>query len=375
MPGVHKASTVIFESTAALRARQWKDKSGYTYGLHGTPTTFVLEERLATLEGGLQTVLAPSGLSAIALVDMALLKTGDEVLIPDNVYGPNKELALGELAAWGIAHRIYDPLRADLLPALITPKTRLLWLEAAGSVSLEFPDLIGVLKVARAHPQITVALDNTWGAGLALSAFELDPGLGLPKGVDISVHALTKYPSGGADVLMGSVVTRDEALHQQIKLTHMRMGLGVGGNDVEAILRGLPSLPLRYAAHDAATRQIAHWLSQRTEFSQVLHPALPLSPGHSFWAQTCCAAGGLVSVVLADRYTREQADAFVDALRLFKIGYSWGGPVSLAVPYRLKYMRTLDGAPDGVLIRLAIGLERVEDLLADLDQALSVLAG
>ncbi len=136
MPWVHKASTVIFENTAALHARQWKDKSGYTYGLHGTPTTFILEERLATLEGGLQTVLAPSGLSAIALVDMALLKAGDEVLIPDNAYGPNKELALHELAAWGIQHRFYDPLRADLLPGLITPQTRLLWLEAAGSVTL-----------------------------------------------------------------------------------------------------------------------------------------------------------------------------------------------------------------------------------------------
>ncbi|MDE2592993.1 MAG: PLP-dependent transferase [Burkholderiales bacterium] len=373
MPGVHKASTVIFENTAALRARQWKDKSGYTYGLHGTPTTFILEERLATLEGGLQTVLAPSGLSAIALVDMALLKAGDEVLIPDNAYGPNKELALHELAAWGITHRFYDPLRADLLADLITPQTRLLWLEAAGSVTLEFPDLIGLLKVARAHPKITVALDNTWGAGLAFSAFELDPGEGLPKGVDVSIHALTKYPSGGADVLMGSVVTRDDALHQQIKLTHMRMGLGVGGNDVEAILRGLPSLPLRYAAHDAATRQVAQWLAQRSEFSQVLHPALPQSPGHAHWAQIGGAAGGLVSVILASRYAREQVDAFVDALKLFKIGYSWGGPVSLAVPYQLKHMRALEGAPQGTLVRLAIGLERVEDLLADLDQALSVL--
>ncbi|MGE5453497.1 MAG: PLP-dependent transferase [Acidobacteriota bacterium] len=374
MPGVHKASTVIFENTAALHARQWKDKSGYTYGLHGTPTTFILEERLATLEGGLQTVLAPSGLSAIALVDMALLKAGDEVLIPDNAYGPNKELALHELAAWGITHRFYDPLRADLLPGLISPQTRLLWLEAAGSVTLEFPDLLGLLRVARSHPQITVALDNTWGAGLAFPAFELDPGPDLPKGVDISVHALTKYPSGGADVLMGAVVTRDESLHLRIKLAHMRLGLGVGANDVEAILRGLPSLPLRYAAHDQATREVAQWLAQRPECGQVLHPALPQSPGHAYWAHLCGAAGGLVSVVFDSRYTRAQVDAFVDALKVFKIGYSWGGPVSLAVPYQLKHMRALAGAPQGNLVRLAIGLERVQDLLADLDQALSVLA-
>ncbi len=220
-----------------------------------------------------------------------------------------------------------------------------------------------------------MALDNTWGAGLAFSAFELDPGAGLAKGVDISVHALTKYPSGGADVLMGAVVTRDDALHQQIKLAHMRMGLGVGANDVEAILRGLPSLPLRYAAHDAATRQVAQWLAQRSEFSQVLHPALPQSPGHEHWAQICGAAGGLVSVIFAGHYTRNQVDAFVDALKVFKIGYSWGGPVSLVVPYQLRHMRTLEGAPQGTLVRLAIGLERVQDLLADLDQALSVLVG
>ncbi|HET8869807.1 MAG TPA: PLP-dependent transferase [Aquabacterium sp.] len=373
MPGVYKASTVIFKDTAALRARQWKDKSGYTYGLHGTPTTFILEERLAELEGGLQTVLAPSGLSAISLVDMAVLKAGDEVLIPDNAYGPNKELALGELAAWGIGHRIYDPLRADLLPGLITDKTRLLWVEAAGSVTLEFPDLLGLLKVARAHPHLKVALDNTWGAGLAFPAFELDPGAGLPKGVDISVHALTKYPSGGADVLMGAVVTRDEALHHQIKLCHMRLGLGVGANDAEAILRGLPSLPLRYAAHDASTRAVAEWLEGRPEFSSVLHPSHPDSPGHQYWSQTCGAAGGLVSVIFDDGYGRDQIDAFIDALTLFKIGYSWGGPVSLVVPYKLQHMRTLPGALNGHLVRLAIGLERVEDLIADLDQALSVL--
>lgn len=370
VPGVHKASTVIFENTAALRARQWKDKSGYTYGLHGTPTTFVLEERLAALEGGLQTVLAPSGLSAIALVGMALLKSGDEVLIPDNAYGPNKDFASGELAAWGITHRFYDPLDAASLPSLITERTKLLWLEAAGSVTLEFPDLLGLLRVARQHPQINVALDNTWGAGLAFSAFALDPGQGLAKGVDISVHALTKYPSGGADVLMGSVVTRDEALHLQIKLAHMRLGLGVGANDAEAILRGLPSLPLRYAAHDAATRQVAEWLHQRSEFAQVLHPALPSSPGHAFWKETCVAAGGLVSVLFDERFSAAQIDAFVDALRLFKIGYSWGGPMSLAVPYKLSYMRSLGTSPRGHLVRLAIGLERPEDLIADLQQAL-----
>jgi cystathionine beta-lyase len=371
VPGIHKASTVMFDDTVALRARQWKEKTGYTYGLHGTPSTFTLEERLATLEGGLQTLLAPSGLAAIALVDMALLQSGDEVLIPDNAYGPNKDLARGELARWGITHRFYDPMRADQLAGLITPRTKLIWLEAAGSVTLEFPDLIGLLRVARQHPQLIVALDNTWGAGLAFDAFAFDDQTG--QGVDISIHALTKYPSGGADVLMGSITTRDEDLHIQLKMTHMRMGLGVGGNDVEAVLRGLPSLPLRYAAHDAAARRIAEWWQTRPEVTQVLHPALPESPGHAHWERVCTSAAGLVSVIFDERYSPTQVDAFIDALRLFKIGYSWGGPVSLAVPYHLPSMRSVGDVPQGTLVRLAIGLEDPEDLVNDLELALVVL--
>lgn len=374
VPGIHKASTVLFENTTALKARQWKDKTGYTYGLHGTPSTFVLEERLATLEGGVQTLLAPSGLAAIAMVDMALLRAGDEVLIPDNAYGPCKDLARFELAQWGIAHRFYDPLRADQLDSLITPKTRLIWLEAAGSVTLEFPDLVGLLRVARQHPHVIVAMDNTWGAGLAFDTFAFDESESSQgRGVDISVHALTKYPSGGADVLMGSITTRDEDLHVQLKLTHMRMGLGVGGNDVEAVLRGLPSLPLRYAAHDAATRRIAGWWQTRPEVTQVLHPALPASPGHAHWAQTCTAAAGLVSVIFDPRYSPTQVDAFIDALKLFKIGYSWGGPVSLAVPYHLPGMRSVGPVPQGTLVRLAIGLEDAQDLINDLELALVAL--
>jgi cysteine-S-conjugate beta-lyase len=376
-PGVHKASTVIFENTAALKTRQWKDKSGYTYGLHGTPTTFTLEERLATLEGGLQTLLAPSGLAAIALVDMALLRAGDEVLIPDNAYGPGKDFARGELAHWGITHRVYDPQDPASLAAQITERTRLVWLEAAGSVTLEFPDLVGLLEVTRAHPNIVTVLDNTWGAGLAFDAFHLgQTPEGEAFGVDVTVHALTKYPSGGGDVLMGAVVTRDAALHHRLKMTHMRLGLGVGANDAELVLRGLPSLAVRYAAHDASTRQIAQWLTQQPEISQVLHPALPDSPGHAHWQQTCCAAGGLVSMVFeAQRFSHERVEAFVDALKLFKIGYSWGGPLSLVMPYDLKGVRqhgALAGK-QGMLVRLAVGLEKVDDLIADLAQALRVL--
>lgn len=365
-PGVHKASTVIFANVAAMRARDWRSKQGYTYGLHGTPTTFALEERIAALEGGRHCLLAPSGLAAIALVDLALLAQGDEVLLPDNVYGPSRELARGELARWGITHRLYDPLDAAALAATIGPRTKLLWLEAAGSVTMEFPDLAGLVAVARERG-VTSALDNTWGAGIALRGFDL--------GIDIVMQALTKYPSGGGDVLMGSVTTRDDALHERLKLTHMRLGLGVAGNDAELMLRSLPTLPLRYHAQDVAGRQLAAWLAARPEVQRVLHPALPGAPGHEHWRRHCSAAAGLFSVLLHERYTRDQVDAFVDALHLFRIGYSWAGPVSLVVPYDLASMRPRESGLKGHLVRFSLGLEAVADLQADIEQALAAAFG
>ena len=373
-PGVFKASTVIFPNVAALRARDWKNKEGYTYGLHGTPSTFALEARIATLEGGKHCILVPSGLAAIANVAMALLKAGDEVLIPDNAYGPNKTLADAELRAWGITHQIYDAMNPADLQARIGPATRLVWLEAPGSVTMEFPDLPELARICRAAG-VTSALDNTWGAGLAFSAFDLGHG----AAVDVSVHALTKYPSGGGDVLMGSVVTRDDALYLKIKLTHMRMGFGVGGNDVEAVMRSLPSLALRYRAHDLAARQLAGWLQGRPEVAQLLHPAFDGSPGHGHWQALCGgrdAAAGLFSVVFHERYSPAQVHAFCDALKLFKLGYSWGGPVSLVVPYDIAPMRSarLGGwKHKGTLVRFSVGLEATEDLRADLEQALAAL--
>ncbi|HEY0821408.1 MAG TPA: cystathionine beta-lyase [Rhizobacter sp.] len=369
-PGVHKASTVVFPNVAALQARNWRSKAGYTYGLHGTPTTFTLEERIAALEGGEQTLLVPSGLAAITLVDMGLLRQGDEVLIPENAYGPNKELARHELAGWGITHRFYDPMDARALASLIGPQTKLLWLEAAGSVTMEFPDLPAMVRAARERGVLT-ALDNTWGAGVAFNPFDLTPGDD-PIGVDISVQALTKYASGGGDVLMGAVTTRDEALHLKLKFCHMRMGWGVGGNDVELVLRSLPSLVLRYDAQDAAARLLAAWWSQRREVVQVLHPALPGSPGHECWQRLCTRAAGLFSVVFNERYGAAQVHAFVDALKLFKIGYSWAGPVSLAVPYNLAGMRH-DPACKGTLVRFSVGLEAAQDLIHDCQQALHAL--
>lgn len=372
-PGVHKASTVIFPDVQALRNRDWKDKSGYTYGLHGTPTTFTLEERIATLEGGRFCVLAPSGLSAISLVDMAFLRQGDQVLLPDNAYGPGKAFAEGEMRQWGVQVGYYDPMDPADLDGRLTSSTRLVWLEAPGSITLEFPDLPALTDVVRRHntalpadrPAITV-LDNTWGAGLAFNAFEL--------GVDVSMQALTKYPSGGADVLMGSVVTRDEALHRQILLCHMRLGLGVGANDAELVLRGLPTVALRYQAQDNATRELARWMQSQEGVVQVLHPALAGSPGHAFWQRDARAAACLFSVVFDERFASAQIDAFCDSLCLFRLGWSWAGPISLCAPYHVPSIRSLSSWPHpGGLVRFAVGLESAQDLQADLAQALAKL--
>ena len=353
-----------------MRTRDWKHKTGYTYGLHGTPTTFLLEERIATLEGGKFCTLVPSGLAAVVLVGMALLKSGDELLIPDNAYGPNKAFANGELAAWGITHQFYDPMNPVDLAAKLSAKTRLVWLEAPGSITLEFPDLPALVAVVKAHQDshpsgIVTALDNTWGAGIAFNAFAL--------GADISAQALTKYPSGGADVLMGSVVTQNEALHHLIHFCHMRVGYGIAGNDAELVLRGLNTIALRYAAQDSATRAVATWMQNQSQVAAVLHPALLGSPGHETFKRDCTAAACLFSVVFKSEFTQAQVDSFCDSLNLFKLGYSWAGPMSLCAPYDIPVLRTTNWPHKGGLVRFSVGLEAAADLQEDLAQALSVM--
>lgn len=362
-PAIHHASTVLFENVAALRAGGWKDKSGYTYGLHGTPTTFTLEAKLAAIDGGSFCLLAPSGLAAIAMVNLGLLKSGDDVLLPENVYAPNRELGRWLSSDFGISARYYDPLIGAGIDALIAPNTTLIWTEAPGSVSMEVPDLPAICAAARARG-VLVALDNTWSAGLALNGFE--------HGVDIVMQALTKYQSGGSDVLMGAVVTRDKAINDRLALAHMRLGLGVSADDAYLVMRGLATMRLRFAAHDAGARAVAAWLQGRPEIVRVLHPAFEDCPGHAHWKRDFSGAGGLFSVVFDARYSEAQTDRLVDALTLFGIGYSWGGAHSLAVPYRISAMRPgWEGA--GTLLRLYIGLEDPADLIADLEQAFAAL--
>jgi cysteine-S-conjugate beta-lyase len=365
---IHHASTVLFQNVAAMRERNWQEKNSYTYGLHGTPTTFTLEARLAEIEGGEHCLLAPSGLAAIAMIDMAFLKNGDDLLIPDNAYGPNRDLARWLDRDFGISARFYDPLIGAAIADLIQPNTRLIWTEAPGSVSMEVADIPAICKAANdksaAGEKVLVAIDNTWSAGIAFDAFA--------HGVDISMQALTKYQSGGSDVLMGAAVTRDKALMHRLQLAHMRLGYGVSMDDCYLVLRGLPSMKLRFDAHDAGARKVAAWLKARPEIAKVLHPAFEDCPGHAVWKRDFSGAGGLFSVIFDARYSEAQTDRFVDSLQLFKIGFSWGGAHSLCVPYRMQDMRA-NWTEQGQLVRFNIGLEDPADLIADIEQAFAAL--
>jgi cysteine-S-conjugate beta-lyase len=361
---VARASTVVFPDLASMRSLVWSDDSKWRYGLHGTPTTMALAQRLAAIEGGEFALLQPSGLAAISNVYFGLVKSGDHVLIPDNAYGPNRDHADWLVEDFGIEVTYYDPMIGASIADLIRANTKLIWLEAPGSVTMEVQDVPAIAAVARAKGIVT-AIDNTYSAGLAFKPFD--------HGVDISVQALTKYQSGGSDILMGATIMRDVELHKKLKRARMRLGVGVSSDDASLVLRSLSSMKLRYEAHDRAAFELATWLKTRPEVSAVLHPAFADCPGHeTFKRDFKGGAGGLFSIVLDKRYTTVQVDAFVEALDLFSIGWSWGGSHSLAMPYDVRSMRTASQWPhDGVLVRFYIGLEEVGDLRADIESALA----
>lgn len=370
-PPLYRASTIIFKSTSHLFDRHWTDPYDYSYGTHGTPTTFTLGDNIAQIEGGLFSLLAPSGLSAINLVNSTLLNSGDEVWVADNIYGPNLEHLNNLQTRYGIQVKVYNPIDIDSFTP--SEKAKLIWLEAAGSVSLEFPDLKKLVKKAKQFNLLT-ALDNTWGAGLAFNAFDFsDEHLS----VDVTVHALTKYPSGGGDILMGSVVTRDQHLHHKLYRMHAIQGISVSGDDTAQIQRSLAHMSLRYEQQSQSTLRLLDWLKQQPQFIQVLHPSLSDSAGHQFWKEVCTTgkSAGLASVIFDSRYDMHAVRRFCDNLKLFKLGFSWGGPVSLVMVYDLKQMRALENThlQQGLLVRFCIGLEDPADLIQDIQNALKQL--
>ena len=370
-PPLFRASTIIFKDTNALFNRHWTDDYDYSYGTHGTPTTFTLGDNLAQIEGGEYCLLAPSGLSAINLVNSCFLAHGDEVWVADNIYGPNMEHLRNLETRYGITVKVYNPIDVDSFQP--TNKAKLIWLEAAGSVTLEFPDLVGLVKKAQAHTILT-ALDNTWGAGLAFNAFDFSD---QHLSVDLTVHALTKYPSGGGDILMGSVVTDDKNLHHKLFRMHAIQGISISGDDAAQVQRSLASMRVRYEHQSQSTLKLLNWLKQQQEFVQVLHPADDSSAGHNYWKEICTTgeSAGLFSVIFKPEYSLKDIRRFCDGLQLFKLGFSWGGPVSLVMLYNLKNMRVLEHThlQQGLLVRFCIGLEHPSDLIQDIENALKQL--
>ena len=370
-PPLFRASTIIFENTDALFNRHWTDDYDYSYGTHGTPTTFTLGDNIAQIEGGQYSLLAPSGLSAINLVNSCFLRHGDEVWVSDNIYGPNMEHLRYLESHYGIDVKVYNPI--DVASFTPSEKAKIIWLEAAGSVTLEFPDLINLVKKAKQHKLLT-ALDNTWGAGLAFNAFDFsDEHLS----VDITVHALTKYPSGGGDILMGSIVTQDKSLHHKLFRMHAIQGISISGDDAAQVQRSLASMQLRYEHQSKSALKILDWLKTQDSFTQVLHPADQESAGHNYWKETCKTglSAGLVSVIFKAEYDMTAIRKFCDHLKLFKLGFSWGGPVSLVMLYNLDEMRHLPRPhlQQGLLVRFCIGLEDADDLIQDIKNGLKVI--
>ena len=370
-PPLFRASTIIFENTDALFNRHWTDDYDYSYGTHGTPTTFTLGDSIAQIEGGEYCLLAPSGLSAINLVNSCFLAHGDEVWVADNIYGPNMEHLRNLETRYGITVKVYNAIEVDSFQP--TNKAKLIWLEAAGSVTLEFPNLAGLVNKAK-QANVLTALDNTWGAGLAFNAFDFS---NQHLSVDLTVHALTKYPSGGGDILMGSVVTRDKNLHHKLFRMHAIQGISVSGDDAAQVQRSLASMQVRYQHQSQSALKLLNWLKKQKEFVQVLHPADESSAGHDYWKEICTTgqSAGLVSVIFKPEYTLKDIRKFCDALQLFKLGFSWGGPVSLVMLYNLKDMRVLETThlQQGLLVRFCIGLEHPTDLIQDIENALKQL--
>ena len=364
---VHHASTVVFPTAEAYRNRREPLYDGYLYGLTGTPTSMTLAQRIADLEGGHRAVLTPSGLSGITLVYLALSHHGDHVLVPDNAYAPSRELGDRLLTQLGVEVEYYDPLAGAGIAALLRHNTRLVWVESPGSITMEVQDVPAIAAAAHTCGAL-VAIDNTWSAGVYFKPFA--------HGCDISLQAVTKYIGGHADLLLGAATAIDEALYRRLKDMAGILGLGAAPDDCFLALRGLPTLTARLRSHQASALVVAGWLRQRPEVKRVLHPALADCPGHALWRRDFTGSSGLFSVILNDQYSRAAVDRLIDGLRYFKIGASWGGPVSLALPLDPRPLRTaVPWREAGQLVRFSIGLEDAADLIADLEQGLARMVG
>lgn len=356
-PPVMRASTILFEDVADLRAASRDPDAGLYYGRRGTPTQWSLADALTGLEPGAGgTILYPSGVAAISAVLLALLDPGDELLMVDSAYDPSRAICDGLLKRFGITTRFYDPMIGAGIAELIGQKTKLVFLESPGSLSFEVQDVPAICAAAKARGVATV-LDNTWATPLLFPA--------LAHGVDVSILACTKYIVGHSDVMLGSA-TAVPALHARLRRTAMQLGQCVGPDDAWLATRGLRTLGVRLRQHEEGALAVARWLERQPQVARVLHPALPACPGHEYWRRDFAGASGLFSFVLDGGGEAARA-ALIDGLALFGIGFSWGGFESLALPVDPAGLRTATRwAAEGPVVRLHIGLEDPADLIADL---------
>jgi cystathionine beta-lyase len=363
-PPVWRASTILFPTIADMEAANRDQDGALFYGRKGTPTTWALREALTGLEpGAAGTMLFPSGVAAIAAAILSVVKAGDHVLIPDAAYDPTTAFSLGLLARLGVEAEAYPPLMAGDIARHFRPNTRLLLLESPGSLTFEVEDVPAMAAAARAAG-VTTLLDNTWAASLVFK--------GLRAGCDMVCQALTKYVGGHSDLMMGSV-TATAGHFERLRSTAWQLGQCVSGDEAALALRGLRTLPLRLARHEASALAVARWLKAHRLVHRVLHPAFPDCPGHANWQRDFTGSTGLFGVVLAIG-GRDGCAPFFDGLRHFGIGYSWGGYESLAIPTSPeKLRRTAIPSYPGLTLRLSIGLEDPDDLIADLSAALDRL--
>jgi cystathionine beta-lyase len=360
---VYRGSTVVFDDQASVSDDWQQAENGYTYGLYGTPTALELASRIAGIEGAHETFIVPGGQAAIALIYLSYCQAGSHALVPYSAYGPNKAMAEGLMRGLNVEVEPYDPLIGANISDLIRDNTTLIWCESPGSVTMEVQDIPAI--TAAAHEKgVAVALDNTYAAGVLFDAFA--------HGIDVSMQALTKYVGGHSDLLLGSVSARDPKAYAKLGPIYQQLGLAVSPDDCSLALRGLQTLAVRLDALERSTLKVANWLNEHRLVDAVLHPAFPSCPGHSHWQRDFSGSSSVFSFTLTERVPAENVLRMIDALKVFKIGLSWGGVNSLAVVYPDLDRPNRDYG--GRIVRLNIGLEDTNDLISDLKQAFEALS-
>ncbi len=363
--GVHRASTIIFQTAEDYAKRGQRGPDGYSYGLYGTPTTRTLEAKLTALEKGARTFLVPSGQAANAIAMLPFLTAGNRVLIADSVYPPVRDFANTDLVRFGIDVAYYDPLDPSDLEAKIDARTKVVWCESPGSTTMEIQDLPIIADIAHRHGAL-VGCDNTWATPLNYKPLTL--------GADIVTEGLTKYISGHSDVLLGSLTIRDEKLTTSIRSSLGRMGISVSPDDASLVLRGFETLGVRMKHASQGALQLIERIQAADIVDRVIHPALPTDPGHFIWKRDFHGASGVFGV-LFKRGLSDRVSPALNVLKTFAIGASWGGTRSLVAPMPVKAYRTVRRwDADDLVLRISVGLEDHQDLVDDIEALLAEIS-